>query len=144
MSEQIEGRNAVMEAFRAGRPVDKLYVLDGYIGDAAYEMVIRSILVMQGNCPVGAFHQRASRLVKAPTQSKMMECIEPILTEEEAHVYKRGRNAHSSTTAKNASVIEYRRATGFEAVMGYLYLKQDWKRMIDLVKVGLENGVKKI
>ncbi|MCI7739632.1 MAG: ribonuclease III domain-containing protein [Clostridiales bacterium] len=115
-----------------------------YIGDAAYEMVIRSILVMQGNCPVGAFHQRASRLVKAPTQSKMMECIEPILTEEEAHVYKRGRNAHSSTTAKNASVIEYRRATGFEAVMGYLYLKQDWKRMIDLVKVGLENGVKKI
>ena len=66
-----------------------------YIGDAAYEMVIRSILVMQGNCPVGAFHQRASRLVKAPTQSKMMECIEPILTEEEAHVYKRGRNAHS-------------------------------------------------
>ena len=115
-----------------------------YIGDAAYEMVIRSILVMQGNCPVGQFHQRASRLVKAPTQSKMMEYIEPLLTEEETHVYKRGRNAHSSTTAKNASVIEYRRATGFEAIMGYLYLKQDWKRMIDLVKVGLENGVKKI
>ena len=59
-------------------------------------------------------------------------------------MYKRGRNAHSSTTAKNASVIEYRRATGFEAVMGYLYLKKDWKRMIDLVKVGIENGVKKI
>ena len=115
-----------------------------YIGDAAYEMVIRSILVMKGNCPVAQLHQRASRLVKAPTQSKMMEYIKPLLTEEEAHVYKRGRNAHSSTTAKNASVIEYRRATGFEAVMGYLYLKQDWKRMIDLAKVGIENGVKKI
>ncbi len=113
-----------------------------YIGDAIYELVIRSILVMQGNCPVNTFHQKASRLVKAPTQSKMMDVIEPLLSEEELQVYKRGRNAHSATTAKNATVGEYRRATGFEAVMGYLYLKEDWKRMIDLVKIGIKDGGK--
>ena len=136
----------LMEQFQLDDPDIRTYspLTLAYIGDGIYELYIRTILIKQGNCQANKLHKRASRLVKAPTQSKMMECIEPILTEEEAHVYKRGRNAHSSTTAKNASVIEYRRATGFEAVMGYLYLKQDWKRMIDLVKVGLENGVKKI
>lgn len=114
-----------------------------YIGDAVYEIVVRSILVMEGNCPVDKLHRRASNLVKAPTQSGMMNVLEPLLTEEELHVYKRGRNAHSATMAKHATAAEYRRATGFEAIMGYLYLKKDWKRMIDLCKVGIENGVKK-
>ena len=61
----------------------------------------------------------------------------PILTEEEAAVYKRGRNAKSFTMAKNATMSDYRKATGFEALMGYLYLKKDWKRLLDLVKIGL-------
>ena len=67
----------------------------------------------------------------------MMELLEPDLTEEELAVYKRGRNAKSYTKAKNASTIDYRRATGFEAVMGYLYLKGDYKRMINLIRAGL-------
>jgi ribonuclease-3 family protein len=67
-----------------------------------------------------------------------------LLTEEEQQVYKRGRNAHSMTVARNATVAEYRKATGFEALIGYLYLKQDWKRMVDLVKIGIEKGVKGI
>ena len=110
-----------------------------YIGDGVYELVIRTYLVEQGNCPVNQLHRRASRLVKASAQSAMIEVLEPHLTQEELQVYKRGRNAHSVTMAKNASMVDYRRATGFEAVMGYLYLKEDWKRMIDLVKIGLES-----
>ena len=108
-----------------------------YIGDGVYELVIRTILVKKGNCPVNQLHKKASSLVKAGAQSKMMELLEPDLTEEELAVYKRGRNAKSYTKAKNASTIDYRRATGFEAVMGYLYLKGDYKRMIDLIRAGL-------
>lgn len=114
-----------------------------YMGDCAYEIIIRTLLVKQGNCPAGKLHQRASGMVKASAQSKMMEYIEPLLTEDEEQVYRRGRNAHSPTMAKNATMAEYRRATGFEALIGYLYLQEDWKRMIDLVKVGLEKGKKK-
>ena len=108
-----------------------------YIGDGVYELVIRTILVKKGNCPVNQLHKKASSLVKAEKQSEMIGVLEREFTEEEIHVYKRGRNAKSYTTAKNASISDYRRATGFEAVMGYLYLKGDYTRMIDLIKMGL-------
>ena len=64
----------------------------------------------------------------------MMELLEPDLTEEELAVYKRGRNAHSPTMAKHATMADYRRATGFEALMGYLYLKEDYSRIVELVR----------
>ena len=76
-------------------------------------------------------------LVKAGAQSKMMELLEPDLTEEELAVYKRGRNAHSPTMAKHATMADYRRATGFEALMGYLYLKEDYSRIVELVRKGI-------
>ena len=109
-----------------------------YIGDGVYELIIRTILVKKGNCPVNQLHKKASSLVKAGAQSKMMELLEPDLTEEELAVYKRGRNAHSPTMAKHATMADYRRATGFEALMGYLYLNHQMKRLIDLVKLGME------
>ena len=90
-----------------------------------------------GNCPVNQLHRKASSLVKAGTQSSMMEVIEPMLTEEEHSVYRRGRNAHSPTMAKHATMADYRRATGFEALMGYLYLKDDFSRIIELVRAGI-------
>ena len=108
-----------------------------YIGDGVYELVIRTILVKKGNCPVNQLHKKASSLVKAGTQSKMMELLEPDLTEEELAVYKRGRNAHSPTMAKHATMADYRRATGFEALMGYLYLKEDYSRIVELVRKGI-------
>ena len=67
----------------------------------------------------------------------MMELLEPDLTEEELAVYKRGRNAHSPTMAKHATMADYRRATGFEALMGYLYLKEDYSRIVELVRKGI-------
>ena len=103
-----------------------------YIGDGVYELVIRTILVKKANCPVNRLHKKASSLVKASAQSGMMEVIEPLLTDEEKSVYRRGRNAHSATMA------DYRRATGFEALMGYLYLKEDFSRILELVRAGLE------
>ena len=109
-----------------------------YIGDAAYELMVRTVLVRQGNAPVNKLHKQASSMVKAERQSEMIKTLEPMFTEEEEKIYKRGRNAKSATSAKNASIADYRRATGFEAVMGYLYLKGDYKRMIDLVRAGLE------
>ncbi len=108
-----------------------------YIGDGIYELVIRTILVKRGNCPVNQLHRKASSLVKAGAQSAMMEIIEPMLTEEEHSVYKRGRNAHSPTMAKHATMADYRRATGFEALMGYLYLKEDFDRITELVHAGI-------
>lgn len=111
-----------------------------YIGDAIYELVIRTILVEKGNTQVNKLHNRARRLVKASAQSAMIEKLKPHLTEEETAVFKRGRNAKSYTMAKNASMSDYRRATGFEALMGYLYLTEQWERMLELIKTGMEEG----
>lgn len=108
-----------------------------YIGDGVYELVIRTILVKKANCPVNRLHRKASGLVKASAQSGMMEIIEPLLTEEEKGVYRRGRNAHSATMAKHATMADYRRATGFEALMGYLYLSGRTERMVDLVALAM-------
>ncbi len=108
-----------------------------YLGDAVYELLIRTVLVKKGNCPVNRLHRRASSLVKASAQSGMMEILEPRLTEEELAVYKRGRNAHSPTMAKHAAMADYRRATGFEALMGYLYLKEEYGRIMELIRTGI-------
>ena len=112
-----------------------------YIGDGVYELVIRTILVKKGNCPVNRLHKKASSLVKAGAQSAIMEVIEEKLTPEELSVYRRGRNAHSPTMAKHATMADYRRATGFEALMGYVYLKEDYTRMLTLIRMGIGEDI---
>lgn len=109
-----------------------------YIGDAIYDLVIRTMLVEKGNSAVNKLHHRASGFVKAKAQKQAMEAIEPLLTEEEHGYYKRGRNAKSFTTAKNATIVEYRVATGFEALLGYLYLTGQMERLLELVKFGTD------
>ena len=110
-----------------------------YIGDGIYDLIIRSIVVNRGNKQVNKLHKETSSLVQASAQSLMMRTMQEHLTEEETAVYKRGRNAKSISPAKNQSITDYRRATGFEALLGYLYLKKEWKRMLDLVKIGLDS-----
>ncbi|MGN0334011.1 MAG: Mini-ribonuclease 3 [Lachnospiraceae bacterium] len=110
-----------------------------YIGDCIYDLIIKSLVISEGNKPVQVLHKETSRLVQASAQSKMMRTLQEHLTEEEHAIYKRGRNAKSVSPAKNQSVTDYRRATGFEALMGYLYLKKEWKRMLELVKMGLDS-----
>lgn len=110
-----------------------------YIGDSIYDVIIKTMIISQGNKQVKKMHQDASRLVQAKAQSEMMREIQLTLTEEELAVYKRGRNAKSVSPAKNQSVTDYRRATGFEALIGWLYLKNNWERIMELVKLGLEH-----
>lgn len=110
-----------------------------YIGDGIYDLIIRTLVVNKGNKQVQKLHLETSALVNAGTQSKMMRVLQEQLTEEEHAVYKRGRNAKSVSPAKNQSVTDYRRATGFEALLGYLYLKKEWQRILDLVKIGLDS-----
>ena len=110
-----------------------------YIGDCVYDLVIKTYLLdKKGNMPVNKLNRMASSLVKAETQSKLIGYIEESLTADEGAMYKRGRNAKSYTSAKNASIGDYRRATGFEALMGYLYLGRRYDRMVELVKMALD------
>ena len=109
-----------------------------YMGDCAYEIVIRTLLVHRGNAPVDKLNRKASRLAKAETQSQMITAIQEQLSEEELTMYKRGRNAKSYSSAKNASINDYRRATGFEALIGWLYLKGEFERMTQIIRMGFE------
>ncbi len=109
-----------------------------YIGDSIYDLLIRTMIMSEGNMPVQRLHQKSSSLVKAQKQSEMMGKIYPHLTGEEERVYKRGKNAKPHTTAKNASLSDYHKATALEAVLGYLYLSGNIKRIVDLMKIGLE------
>lgn len=111
-----------------------------YIGDAIFELVVRTVLVERKNTQPEKLHKAATKIVKAETQALMIEAMKEDLTEEELAVFKRGRNAKAVTRAKNATMSEYRRATGFEALMGYLYLKGDIERMIMLIHLGIEKA----
>lgn len=110
-----------------------------YIGDAVYELVVRSYITCRANAPVEKLHHRTSHLVNAHTQSELAGAIEEKLTEQERHIYKRGRNAKSFTKAKNATVSDYRRATGLEALIGYLFLNEEYGRLVKLIHDGLES-----
>lgn len=105
-----------------------------YIGDGIYEVIVRTVIVDEANRQVNKIHKAASNLVKAETQAKMIHFIMDDLTEEEVKIYKRGRNAKAVTRAKNASMSDYRTATGFEALMGWLYLTGQSERMMELIK----------
>lgn len=105
-----------------------------YIGDCVFELLVRTMIVSKGNAPVHKYHQRASAIVNAHSQADMILALEQELTEEEKTVYHRGKNSKPATMAKNATAKEYKTATGLEAVIGYLYLTNQYERLIDLVK----------
>lgn len=109
-----------------------------YIGDAIYDLVIRSVVVERANRSANDLHKKTVRYVKAEAQAAMIQALAEELTGEEEAVYKRGRNAKSYSAAKNASLGDYRKATGFEALMGFLYLTGQTDRLLYLVKRGIE------
>lgn len=109
-----------------------------YIGDAVYDLVIRTVVVERANRPANELHRITVRFVSANAQSKIVQKLRDCFTEEEESIYRRGKNSKPHTTAKNASVSDYLKATGFEAVLGYLYLKDDMERVLFLVKHGIE------
>lgn len=109
-----------------------------YIGDGVFDLIIRSFVINKGNVQVNKMHRHTSNIVKAQTQAQMVQALEPLLNTEEEGYYKRGRNAKSHTTAKNASVGDYRKATGFEALCGYLFLMDNMERVMQIVRQALE------
>lgn len=114
-----------------------------YMGDVVFEIFVREQLVKESNMPVNKLHHAASALVKAQAQSRMIQALEEGLTEKEASIYRRGRNAKSNTSAKNASILDYRRATGFEALLGYLYLNKENDRLLELMEKAVRSERKK-
>lgn len=113
-----------------------------YIGDAVFEIFARSKVVIEQNATVNKMNKYTSRLVKATNQAKMYQYALTIVTEEELAILKRGRNAKSHSSAKNASVSDYRHATGLEALFGYLYLKGEVERLEEIF-VFLTNEMEK-
>lgn len=109
-----------------------------FMGDCVYELIIRTRIVYSGNTHVSVLSKKSSALAKAQTQAKIIEGLFDSLSEEEQAAYKRGRNANTHSKAKNATLGEYRKATGFESLLGYLYLKKDFDRIMEIVKKGFE------
>lgn len=108
-----------------------------YIGDAVYDLIIRTVVVERANRSSQELHRITVKYVSAPAQAKMVQALADSLTEEEAAVYRRGKNAKPHTMAKNATAADYLKATGFEAVIGYLYLTDHMDRILELVDAGI-------
>lgn len=118
------------------RDVDQLSPLVlAYIGDAVYEVFIRTLIISKGNSPVNKLHKESISFVKAKAQSDIIHRILETLTQEEQDVVRRGRNAKSGTIPKNADVTEYKYATGFESLIGYLYLKRQYERLLQVLEM---------
>ena len=125
---------------RTAPEADTLTPLDlAFVGDAVCALIFRTIAADEGARPVEKLHRYTSRYVHAGAQSAMMRAIQPHLTDEEHRIYRRARNSKPSTRAKNQSVTDYRRATGYEALLGYLYLSGKRERLLDLVRIGWES-----
>lgn len=108
-----------------------------FLGDAVYELYARRYIVEREDCPVGRLHLKTVELVNAGAQSAAFARLEAVLTEEEMAVYKRGRNANGQSTPKHADIGDYRRATGVEALFGYLFLKGEEARLAELFSITL-------
>lgn len=109
-----------------------------YLGDGVYELIVRTLVVEQKNVQAKKLHQKTIQFVKAEAQAKLILALEDVLSEEELDVFKRGRNAKASSVAKNASIHDYRNATGFETLCGYLYLAGRMDRAVELVHIGFD------
>ena len=109
-----------------------------YLGDVVYELVIRSVIVEKGDTSAKKMNREAVGFARASAQAQLILAIRDELTEEENDVFRRGRNANPGTKAKHSTMSEYRLATGFEALIGYLYLKGETDRLLKLIHLGWE------
>ena len=117
-----------------------------FVGDAVFSLYIRQKIVITESLKANEEHRLTTNFVKASGQSQIVKDIENVLTENEMRLYKRARNYKTNNIAKNAKVIDYKRATGFEALLGYLYLTDNIPRLTELMTLGyntiLENSKK--
>ncbi len=111
-----------------------------FVGDSVYTLFIRTMLTEEFDVKSGKLHTLANEYVKATGQSEVLNKILPILTEEEMDIFKRARNYKTHSVAKNASVVDYKRATGLEGLIGYLYLIGDYSRLNDILNICVSVG----
>lgn len=139
MEESISLLTMIKNSFALGEVDIRTYspLTLAYIGDAVYDLIFRTAVVQRGNTSPNKLHIRTTRYVKAPAQARLVEAILEDLSAEELAVYKRGKNAKPYTMAKNATAGEYKRATGLEALVGYLYLTDQMERVLYLIQTGL-------
>lgn len=109
-----------------------------YMGDAVYEKFIREYVIRQGLCKNGLLHKKSIKFVSANGQVKILKKIEEKLTEEEQDIVRRGRNSNPHSHAKNADIVDYKYATGFEALIGYLYLTEQQERLDTILNMCVE------
>lgn len=110
-----------------------------YAGDAVYELLVRSHIINKHECSVNLMHREAIRYVKAEAQADIVKALDSAFTEDEKRIIKRGRNAKVTSSPKNAEFMDYRYATGFEALFGYLYLNGEIDRLLELFSLIVEN-----
>lgn len=140
MEESISLLGAIKKEFACGSVDIKTYspLTLAFVGDCVYDLIVRTVVACRANAAPNTLHKKKSEVVKAAAQAACAEALLSELTDEELAVYKRGRNAHSYTTAKNASVADYRKATGLEALYGFLYLTDRTDRLFYLIKKSFE------
>lgn len=109
-----------------------------FIGDGVFDLIVRAYVVGQGNRPAHLLHKEKSRIVKAAAQARMADMLYDSFTPKEQEMYRRGKNAKPANTAKNASLTEYHKATGLEALCGYLFMTGETERLVELVRRGVE------
>ncbi|MRN57133.1 Mini-ribonuclease 3 [Paenibacillus monticola] len=125
--------------YEPSKPIKLLSpIVLAYVGDAVYEVAVRQYMVSLPNLRPNHLHRSATGLVSAKAQSKILSFLEPVLTEEEKDIARQGRNAKSGSVPKNADVLEYRHATAFECLIGYLYYTGQQARMQELVHNSIE------
>ena len=131
--------------FNLGEKMDKIKannlspVVLAFVGDAVYSLFVRERLTFNSDCKTGELNKLATSEVMATAQAEFVKEILPILNDEELAIYKRGRNAKKSTKAKHASVTDYNSSTGFEAVLGYLYIIGEIERLNFILNKGNTN-----
>lgn len=145
MEKGLDGRSILSQIhkeFGAGEVDIRTYspLTLAYIGDAVFEMIIRTLIVEKGQRAANTLHKHTTKIVCAQSQAKMIDAVYECLTEEEQDIYRRGKNAKLHSSAKNASLADYRKATGFEAVCGYLFLKDDTARITQLVRQAIDTA----
>lgn len=135
-------REEILERFPQKQTDIRMYspLALAFLGDGVYSLIVRTMVISKGNRQAEKLHNDTRKYVSAQAQARIGDAIQEFLTEEEARIYRRGRNANPYHHAKNATLEEYLKATALETLCGYLYLKDETARFLELLKAGIERA----
>ena len=135
-------REEILEYFPQKQTDIRMYspLALAFLGDGVYSLIVRTMVISKGNRQAEKLHNDTRKYVSAQAQARIGDAIQELLTEEEARIYRRGRNANPYHHAKNATLEEYLKATALETLCGYLYLKDETARFLELLKAGIERA----